>query len=50
MDNPLRCEMGDQASKVGQYDIGNGKRFFTDVNLNLEGTFAGTVKLDYNEV
>lgn len=41
MANPLRCEVGDQARKVGQYDIGNGKQFYTDVNLNLEGTFAG---------
>lgn len=38
--NPLRCEVGDQAGKLGAYDIGGGKRFYTDVNLNLEGKFA----------
>ncbi|XP_053381588.1 uncharacterized protein LOC123557821 isoform X2 [Mercenaria mercenaria] len=40
MGNQLRCEVGDQSSKVGQYDIGGGKRFYTDVNLNLEGKYA----------
>ncbi|XP_060606664.1 uncharacterized protein LOC132758969 isoform X1 [Ruditapes philippinarum] len=40
MDNPLRCEMGDQSSKVGKYDIGGGKRFYTDVNLNIEGKYS----------
>ncbi|KAL4232370.1 hypothetical protein ACF0H5_009938 [Mactra antiquata] len=40
MSNPLRCEMGDQAKKCGQYDIGSGKKFYTDVNLNLEGKYS----------
>lgn len=40
MYNPLRCEVGDQAGKLGQYDIGSGKRFFSDPNLNLEGKMA----------
>ena len=43
MKNPLRCEVGDQTGKVGQYDIGHGKRFFTDVNANLEGRYSGTI-------
>lgn len=38
--NPLRCELGDQSSKMGQYDIGSGKKFYTDVNANVEGEFA----------
>ncbi|XP_062566582.1 uncharacterized protein LOC134228900 isoform X1 [Saccostrea cucullata] len=38
--NPLRCELGDQASKLGQYDIGNGRRFYTDVYLPLMGQFG----------
>ena len=46
MSNPLRCEMGDQSSKVGQYDIGGGKQFYTDVNLNLEAQFSGRVSSD----
>lgn len=41
MGNPLRCEVGDQAGKLGRYDIGKGKMFVTDSNLNLEGKFAG---------
>jgi hypothetical protein len=45
MDNPLRCEMGDQSSKVGKYDIGGGKRFYTDVNLNIEGKYSGMLHL-----
>ncbi|XP_052229101.1 uncharacterized protein LOC127843264 [Dreissena polymorpha] len=40
MDNPLRCEVGDQSGKMGKYDIGRGKRAFTDVNLDLEGQFS----------
>lgn len=40
--NPLRCEVGDQSGKMGQYDIGGGKKFYTDVNVNLEGEFAVT--------
>lgn len=40
MSNPLRCEVGDQSSKVGQYDIGSGKRFYTDVNLDMEGKYS----------
>ena len=42
MSNPLRCEVGDQSGKMGQYSIGMGKRFYTDVNVNLEGKYAGT--------
>jgi len=42
MSNPLRCEVGDQSNKLGLYKIGGGKRAYTDVNLNLEGSFAGT--------
>ncbi|XP_052772106.1 uncharacterized protein LOC128211398 isoform X2 [Mya arenaria] len=40
MSNPLRCEVGDQSSKLGRYDVGGGKRAYTDVNLNVEGAFA----------
>ena len=29
---------------MGQYDIGSGKKFYTDVNANVEGEFAGEVK------
>ena len=47
MSNPLRCEVGDQSGKVGQYDIGMGKRFYTDVNLDLEGKYAGMLQ-SYN--
>lgn len=43
--NPLRCEVGDQSGKVGQYDIGGGKRFYTDVNLDLEGRYAGKYRI-----
>jgi len=41
MANPLRCEVGDQTKKVGTYDIGGDKAFYTDVNLNLEGKISG---------
>ncbi|XP_041368352.1 uncharacterized protein LOC121382800 isoform X2 [Gigantopelta aegis] len=38
--NPLRCELGDQANKVGTYDMGGGKRVFTDVDLPLSGPYS----------
>jgi len=37
--------MGDQSGKMGQYTIGGGKTFYTDVNLPLEGRYAGTIPL-----
>lgn len=40
--NPLRCELGDQAKKLGKYDVGKGRRFYTDVYLPLMGQFGGT--------
>lgn len=40
--NPLRCELGDQANKLGKYDVGKGRRFYTDVYLPLMGQFGGT--------
>lgn len=39
--NPLRCELGDQASKLARYDIGSGRKFFTDVNLPIIGEYSG---------
>ncbi|XP_060076592.1 uncharacterized protein LOC132556215 isoform X2 [Ylistrum balloti] len=38
--NPLRCEAGDLSSKTALYNIGDGKRFFTDVNLNIIDDFG----------
>nr|QDX46957.1 superoxide dismutase [Azumapecten farreri] len=38
--NQLRCEAGDLSSKTAQYDIGGGKRFYTDVNLNIVDDFG----------
>ncbi|XP_033756043.1 uncharacterized protein LOC117338803 isoform X2 [Pecten maximus] len=38
--NPLRCEAGDLSSKTAVYDIGDGKRFYTDVNLNIIDDFG----------
>lgn len=38
--NPLRCELGDQAKKLGKYDVGKGRRFYTDVYLPLMGQFG----------
>lgn len=35
--NPLRCELGDQASKLGRYDIGSGRKFYTDIYLPIIG-------------
>ncbi|OWF38323.1 Superoxide dismutase [Cu-Zn], chloroplastic [Mizuhopecten yessoensis] len=38
--NQLRCEAGDLSSKTAVYDIGYGKRFYTDVNLNIVEDFG----------
>ncbi|XP_069140703.1 uncharacterized protein [Argopecten irradians] len=38
--NPLRCEAGDLSAKTAPYDIGNGPRFYTDVNLNIIDDFG----------
>lgn len=38
--NPLRCELGDQSGKLGFYDIGSGRRFYTDVFLPLVGVYG----------
>ncbi|BFY97587.1 hypothetical protein BsWGS_00626 [Bradybaena similaris] len=38
--NPLRCELGDQASKLSTYDVGNGGKLFNDVDLPLYGKFS----------
>lgn len=39
--NHLRCELGDQSSKLGRYDIGSGRKFYTDMYLPLVGTYGG---------
>nr|ALK82329.1 copper/zinc superoxide dismutase [Pinctada fucata] len=39
-ENPWRCELGDSSGKHGCYDIGGGKRFYTDVNLPLRGKYG----------
>ncbi|KAH9505161.1 hypothetical protein Btru_058858 [Bulinus truncatus] len=38
--NPLRCELGDQAMKLGTYDLSSGKKLFTDVDLPLIGAYT----------
>ncbi|CAG2196972.1 unnamed protein product [Mytilus edulis] len=38
--NHLRCELGDQSSKLGRYDIGSGRKFYTDMYLPLVGTYG----------
>ncbi|XP_059165734.1 uncharacterized protein LOC131948207 [Physella acuta] len=38
--NPLRCEVGDQAMKLGTYDVGSGRKLVTDVDLPLIGEFS----------
>ncbi|KAK7113211.1 uncharacterized protein [Littorina saxatilis] len=40
MSNPLRCELGDQARKLGQYDLGSGVMIASDVDLPLIGLFT----------
>lgn len=35
--HPYRCEVGDTSAKVGQYNIGNGKAFYTDVDTPMFG-------------
>ncbi|CAG5133977.1 unnamed protein product, partial [Candidula unifasciata] len=35
--NPLRCELGDQSSKLSTYDIGGGAKLYNDVDLPLYG-------------
>ena len=40
-DYPYRCELGDTSSKVGTYDIGNGKRFYADEDTPLYGKYTG---------
>ncbi|KAK6174544.1 hypothetical protein SNE40_017798 [Patella caerulea] len=38
--NPLRCEVGDQSSKLGTYTIGSGRMLSTDVYLPLSGRYS----------
>ncbi|XP_055867441.1 uncharacterized protein LOC106052162 isoform X1 [Biomphalaria glabrata] len=38
--NLLQCEVGDQAKKVGAYDLGGGRRLYTDIDLPLSGPFT----------
>ncbi|XP_076458493.1 uncharacterized protein LOC143292195 [Babylonia areolata] len=38
--NPLRCELGDQANKLGPLDMGSDVMLGTDVNLPLAGPFT----------
>ncbi|OPL21260.1 hypothetical protein AM593_06973, partial [Mytilus galloprovincialis] len=32
--------LGDQSSKLGRYDIGSGRKFYTDMYLPLVGTYG----------
>lgn len=40
MEHPLRCEVGDLSGKLTQYDVGSGRRFFTDDTVSLFGMFS----------
>ncbi|KAL5021472.1 hypothetical protein ScPMuIL_000627 [Solemya velum] len=40
LSNPLRCMLGDASGKQQPYEIGSGRKFYTDVNLPIYGPFS----------
>ena len=39
--HPYRCEVGDTSRKVGTYNIGGGKEFYSDITTPLFGDYSG---------